>query len=289
MRRRCIGAAPPRAAPHAAAAPPWETPPRAFVARDAYNAACKKVGVSTEQAEALWAELSGSASQKIIAGATAPRQDAANVNQWHWSELDQLPWAKERLTELLKDVAAKGVPDKGWVKVTKVAVEGEASVSNRKGKRIVAFELKVTCDWKGQVDYDDVEGTLSAPYVSEDVGADDYELKLSAKDAGDASHKKAIKFLQKELPEVQKALRTFEVHEIVTSVVRPGTMECFAAGARSRAVLRSTWRAPLRRLISAAISAKPLSSHPRLEERRTALAAALARGAEQRVSAFSTS
>ena len=76
-----------------------------FVARDAYNAACKKVGVSTEQAEALWAELSGSASQKIIAGATAPRQDAANVNQWHWSELDQLPWAKERLTELLKDVA----------------------------------------------------------------------------------------------------------------------------------------------------------------------------------------
>ena len=186
-----------------------------FVARDAYNAGCKKVGVSTELAEALWAELSGSASQKIIAGATAPRQDAANVNQWHWGELDQLPWAKERLTELLKAVAAKGVPDKGWVKVTKVAVEGEASVSNRKGKRIVAFELKVTCDWKGQVDYDDVEGTLSAPYVSEDVGADDYELKLSAKDAGDASHKKAIKFLQKELPEVQAALRTFteEIHK----------------------------------------------------------------------------
>ena len=119
------------------------------------------------------------------------------------------------MDELLKDVAAKGVPDKGWVKVTKVAVEGEASVSNRKGKRIVAFELKVTCDWKGQVDYDDVEGTLSAPYVSEDVGADDYELKLSAKDAGDASHKKAIKFLQKELPGVQAALRTFteEIHK----------------------------------------------------------------------------
>ena len=41
------------------------------------------------------------------------------------------------------------------------------------------------------------------------------KLKLSAKDAGDASHKKAIKFLQKELPEVQKALRTFteEIHK----------------------------------------------------------------------------
>ena len=116
------------------------------------------------------------------------------------------------IDQLLKDVVPKACP-KGWVKVTKVAVEGEASEQPR--KRIVAFELKVTCDWKGQVDYDDVEGTLSAPYVSEDVGADDYELKLSAKDAGDASHKKAIKFLQKELAEVQAALRTFteEIHK----------------------------------------------------------------------------
>ena len=143
-------------------------------------------------------------------------QDAANVNNWHWAEIDLMPWAKERLEGLLVGLAAQNVPDKGWVKVTKVEeCKGEASVSNRKGKRIVAFELKVTCDWKGQVDYDDVEGTLSAPYVSEDVGADDYELKLSAKDAGDASHKKAIKFLQKELPAVQAALRTFteEIHK----------------------------------------------------------------------------
>ena len=49
-----------------------------------------------------------------------------------------------------------GVPNKGWVRVTKLeSCTGDASVSNRKGKRIVAFELDVKCQWKGQVDYDD--------------------------------------------------------------------------------------------------------------------------------------
>ena len=79
------------------------------------------------------------------------------MNNWHWAEQDLAPWAKERLTELVVDkLVAKNVPDKGWVKVTKLdKCEGEASVSNRKGKRIVAYELKVTCKWQGSVDYDE--------------------------------------------------------------------------------------------------------------------------------------
>ena len=106
--------------------------------------------------------------KRIIGGATAPRQDAANVNNWHWSEEDLAPWAKERLTELIVGTAASGVPDKGWVKITKLdKCEGEASVSNRKGKRIIAFELKVTFKWEGSVDYDEVQGELILPYVSE--------------------------------------------------------------------------------------------------------------------------
>ena len=121
------------------------------------------------------------------------------------------------MTELLKDVAAKGVPDKGWVKVTKMEkCEGEASVSNRKGKRIVAFEIKVTCKWEGQVDYDDVSGELLLPYISEDVeDANDYEVKLTAKEPGDASHKKALKFLTAQLPTLREGLKAFkdEIHQ----------------------------------------------------------------------------
>ena len=89
--------------------------------------------------------------------------------------------------------------------------EGEASVSNRKGKRIVAYELKVTCKWKGSVDYDEVSGELILPYVSEDVEDSAYEIKLIAKkgEEGDDSHKKAIRYLTKELPTLKEALKVF--------------------------------------------------------------------------------
>ena len=188
-----------------------------FVTKEKFEVAAKDVGLSAEVADALWSKLGESSSQRIIAGATAPRQDAANVNNWHWSEIDMLPWAKERLEGICLGVEGKGVPDKGWVKVTKMEkCEGEASVSNRKGKRIVAFELKVTCKWEGQVDYDDVSGELLLPYVSEDIeDANDFEVKLSAKEPGDASHKKALKFLTAQLPTLREGLKAFkdEIHK----------------------------------------------------------------------------
>lgn len=175
-----------------------DTTASVFVTKDAFAVAAKECALSQEQSDKLWAKLAGSSSQRIIGGATAPREDASNVNNWHWAELDLAPWAKERLTALVVGLAAKNVPDKGWVKVTKLEkCEGEASVSNRKGKRIVAFELNVTCKWEGSVDYDEVSGELLLPYISEDVEDSAYEIKLTAKDAKDDSHKKAIKYLTK--------------------------------------------------------------------------------------------
>lgn len=175
-----------------------DTTSSVFVTKDNFTVAAKDCDLSAEMVEKLWSKLADSSSQRIIGGASAPREDASNVNQWHWAEMDLAPWAKERLTELIVGLAAKNVPDKGWVKVTKLdKCEGDASVSNRKGKRIVAYELKVTCEWKGSVDYDEVSGELVLPYVSEDVEDSNYEIKLTAKDPNDDSHKKAVRYLQK--------------------------------------------------------------------------------------------
>ena len=103
------------------------------------------------------------------------------------AEKDMVPWANERLEALLVGIEAKGVPNKGWVRVTKFeSCTGDASVSNRKGKRIVAYELNIKCKWEGQVDYDDVSGELLLPYISEDVSDSNYEIKLTATDSKDA-------------------------------------------------------------------------------------------------------
>ena len=187
-----------------------DTTSSVFVTRDNFTLAAKECALSDEQANKLWARLADTSSQRIIGGASAPRQDAANANQWHWTEQDLAPWAKDRLTELIVGLAGKGIPDKGWVKVTKLSkCEGEASASNRKGKRIIAYELKVTCEWKGSVDYDEVSGELVLPYVSEDVEDSAYEIKLTAKEPGDESHKKALRYLQKELPALKEKLKLF--------------------------------------------------------------------------------
>ena len=187
-----------------------------FITKEKMVEAASSLGLASDTIESLWTKLADSSSQRIIGGATAPREDAANVNNWHWAEIDMAPWAKERLTELLVGVAVRNVPDKGWVKVTSLeSCEGEASVSNRKGKRIVAFELNVKCKWTGQVDYDDVEGELLLPYISEDVGDSEYEVKWTAKDPKDDSHKKALRLLQKEMPTIHAALKTWtkEIYE----------------------------------------------------------------------------
>ena len=195
----------------APAAPPKnDTTSSVFVTKEAFSRAAKDCELSDALADKLWSKLADSSSQRIIGGATAPRQDAANVNQWHWAEQDLAPWAKDRLSSLVVGHAVKGVPDKGWVKVTKLeSCDGEASVSNRKGKRIVAFELKVKFKWEGSVDYDEVSGEIELPYVSEDVEDSKYEVKYTAKEPNDDSHKKAIKYLKKELPLLKEQLVVF--------------------------------------------------------------------------------
>ena len=60
-----------------------------------------------------------------------------------------------------------------------------AHVPSCAGKRIVAYELNVKCKWKGEVDYDEVEGELLLPYVSEDMATSGYEIKLVAKERDD--------------------------------------------------------------------------------------------------------
>mmetsp|Transcript_9503 Transcript_9503/g.23625 ORF Transcript_9503/g.23625 Transcript_9503/m.23625 type:complete len:206 (+) Transcript_9503:27-644(+) len=181
-----------------------------FVSKSAFEEAARECALDESTAATLWAKLASSSTQRIIGGATAPRNDAANVNNWHWSEVDLAAWAKKRLEALLVGVAAEGVPNKGWVRVTKLeSCTGDASVSNRKGKRIVAFELNAKFKWEGQVDYDDVSGELLLPYISEDVADADYELKLTAKDPKDSSHKAALKLLEKQRPVIKERLATF--------------------------------------------------------------------------------
>ena len=80
-----------------------------LITKEKFDTAAVAVGVDSKLQAALWAKLCDSSSSRIIAGATAPREDAANVNNWHWFEKDLAPWSKARLEALLVGVAAQKV------------------------------------------------------------------------------------------------------------------------------------------------------------------------------------
>ena len=75
-----------------------------------------------------------------------------NPNNWHWVNKDAGDWTKQWLEENLAGVHAEegGVS----VKINKLAsMDGDVDVSQRKGKVITIFDVKLVLDYSGQLDY----------------------------------------------------------------------------------------------------------------------------------------
>eukprot|EP00954_Amorphochlora_amoebiformis_P004737 370774-Amorphochlora_amoeboformis.AAC.1 len=85
------------------------------ISRKAFNQACGELRFDKDMADKLWLKLHEhcflSGGEHITLGATPPREDARNVNEWHWDNANLMPWAKERLKQLLLGLDVPGLPD----------------------------------------------------------------------------------------------------------------------------------------------------------------------------------
>ena len=70
------------------------------------------------------------------------RADGANCNNWHWTFKDVTARTKAALAERLK--AVEFPPGLEGCRVTSCTATGECSVSNRKGRLFLTYELDVT-------------------------------------------------------------------------------------------------------------------------------------------------
>jgi activator of HSP90 ATPase len=71
-----------------------------------------------------------------------------NPNNWHWVNKDVSPWAKEYLEKSLVGLQAEenGVT----AKVDSIlSMEGDCDVSQRKGKVITLFDVKLKLEYSG--------------------------------------------------------------------------------------------------------------------------------------------
>lgn len=71
-----------------------------------------------------------------------------NPNNWHWVNKDVSPWAKEYLTDELLQISAE--EDGISAKIDSLmSMDGDVDVSQRKGKVITIFDVKVKLEYKG--------------------------------------------------------------------------------------------------------------------------------------------
>mmetsp|Transcript_19817 Transcript_19817/g.46076 ORF Transcript_19817/g.46076 Transcript_19817/m.46076 type:complete len:499 (+) Transcript_19817:62-1558(+) len=98
-----------------------------------------------------------------------------NVNAWHWEEKPMNRWAHAWLTEKLTGFSRTMLGGMATATFMAPSVSGDASVSVRKGKPIILFQLQLTCEWAvsgNSTGVGDTKGKLLIPaFTSEEAGA----------------------------------------------------------------------------------------------------------------------
>ena len=82
-----------------------------------------------------------------------------NPNNWHWVNKDVSEWAREYLQTNLTGISAQDGDVSA--KVTKVnSMEGDVDVSQRKGKVITIFDVKLQLEYEGKQERSELTGSL---------------------------------------------------------------------------------------------------------------------------------
>lgn len=101
-----------------------------------------------------------------------------NPNNWHWVNKDVTAWAKTYLEGDL--VGVKAEHNGASAEVSKVlSNDGDCDVSQRKGKVITIFDLKMQLEFTGTTkDGEEVSGTITIPEVAHDTEEDEYVVSI---------------------------------------------------------------------------------------------------------------
>jgi activator of HSP90 ATPase len=117
-----------------------------------------------------------------------------NPNNWHWVNKDVAPWAREYLEKELPQVSAE--QDGVTAKIDKVvSMDGDVDVSQRKGKVITIFDVRLKLEYSGMCSFhayrlgaltwsagknqegEEASGTITIPEVAHDTEEDEYVVR----------------------------------------------------------------------------------------------------------------
>lgn len=102
-----------------------------------------------------------------------------NPNNWHWVDKNTLPWTKDYFNQRLTNYEITSKDGKHTIKVTKVSsISGDSNVSQRKGKPICYFDLKL--DMSVAIVNDEEEEDKTGTIVVPEFMHDDEDFEINA-------------------------------------------------------------------------------------------------------------
>jgi len=127
-----------------------------------------------------------------------------NPNNWHWVNKDASGWTKEYLEENIKGLKAEENGVKAQLDKL-ISMDGDVDVSQRKGKVITIFDVKLVIEYSGTTkDDEEVSGTITVPEVAHDTEENEYVFDIDI--YSDANSKAPVKDLvrAKLVPQLRK-------------------------------------------------------------------------------------
>ncbi|KAK6503915.1 hypothetical protein TWF506_002138 [Arthrobotrys conoides] len=134
-----------------------------------------------------------------------------NPNNWHWVNKDASAWAKEYFENNLIGTESKDPESEAYVRIEKVlSVDGDVDVSQRKGKVITLFDVKIQLEYSGKTGAgENVSGTITVPEVAHDTEKEEYVFEIS--NYSDTAEKQAVRELARSrlTPQLRERLHGF--------------------------------------------------------------------------------
>lgn len=101
-----------------------------------------------------------------------------NPNNWHWVNKDVSAWAKQWFDDNLTKIEAEDGDTKARISKV-VSSDGDVDVSQRKGKVITIFDVKLVLEYAGSTtDASEVTGTITVPELAHDTDEDEFVVCL---------------------------------------------------------------------------------------------------------------
>ncbi|KAI0203653.1 activator of Hsp90 ATPase [Astrocystis sublimbata] len=101
-----------------------------------------------------------------------------NPNNWHWVSKNTSQWARDWFDQNLTQLSAQD--GEVAAKISKVtSMDGDVDVSQRKGKVITIFDVKLVLEYSGSApEAEDVSGTITVPEVAHDTEENEFVFDI---------------------------------------------------------------------------------------------------------------